>query len=120
MPPCEADSLVFFVGGRAGFLCFLSRRAAANPEARMLTTGQYPATPQPDFRAGVHFLPGNDGRLAVCLHICEGGFQPRLPIFVKLASLPILSSAKAVRLRSLVNVHDSAQAQGLRYGHAPR
>ena len=86
----------------------------------MIATGQYPAaTPQPDFRAGVHFLPGNDGRLAVCLHICEGGFQSSIAYLRKIGLSAHFVISEGGSVAQLVNVHDSAQAQGLRYGRTP-
>ena len=78
--------------------------------------GLYPAaTQQHGFRAGVHYLPGNDGRLAVCLHICEGGYQSSIDYLRKIGLSANFVISEGGSVAQLVNVNDSAQAQGLRY-----
>lgn len=84
-------------------------------------TGLYPAAQQqPGFRPGVHFLPGNDGRLAVCLHIAEGGYQSSIAYLrsIGLSAHFIVSEAGSVA--QMANTNDSAQAQGLRYADSER
>lgn len=81
-----------------------------------IPTGLYPvAQQQPGFKAGVHFLPGNDGRLAVALHIAQGGYQGSVSYLrsIGLSAHFIISEGGSVA--QMVNTNDSAQAQGLRH-----
>lgn len=77
-----------------------------------------PATRAPDFRPGVHYRPGNQGRLAVVLHIAQGGYQSSVNYLrnVGLSAHFIVSEGGSVT--QMVPISASAYGNGLSWNSA--
>jgi len=74
---------------------------------------------QSGFKAGDHYSTGNDGRLAVALHIAEGGYISSVNFLRQqgLSAHFIVSENGSVA--QMAGIHDSAWAQGLLYAATP-
>ena len=79
----------------------------------------YPlATRAPDFRAGVHYAPGNRGRLAVCLHIAEGGYVSSINYLRAKGLSSHFMISEGGSITQMVPMSASAYANGLSWNDA--
>lgn len=82
----------------------------------MAETGYYPAARQiGGFAANTHYTPGHKGRAAVCLHICEGPYQGSINYLRGKGLSAHFVISEGGEVAQLVNVLDSAWANGLSY-----
>ncbi len=81
-----------------------------------MTTGIYPGARQASgFGANTHYTPGNKGRLAVVLHICEGAYQGSIAYLRSIGLSSHFVVSEGGEVSQLVNVNDTAWANGLSY-----